>query len=177
MFDGGGGNDFFEDDGFRSTDAIKGGTGIDQVSYERATGAVVADIDNVADDGQPGENDMIRSDVENLYGSEFGDILVGTSFPGLENTANLIQGGGGIDYIEGLGGADSLHGDAGDDHIAGQDGADVMSGGYGSDWLWGGDGWDSADGTYGDNGFDTCSTEVTMNCDAISPDAITDDGP
>jgi Ca2+-binding RTX toxin-like protein len=179
MFDAGAGNDAFEDDGFGSTDVIKGGTGIDEVSYERATGPVQASPENRPSSGQPGEGDRIGTDVENLTGSAFGDDLLGTSESYLPNTANKIVGGGGSDYINGFDGNDTLIGDggvgtAGNDHIAGGDGDDHITGGDGDDHLYGQLG---ADLLFGENGtddadggpdayIDSCDAEVEVSCEA-----------
>jgi hypothetical protein len=86
-------------------DVLSGGPGRDRVSYDSPLGAprrggVRADLDGRADDGSAGERDLIRTDVENLDGTEFGDVLRG------DGRANEIDGVGGADRIFGLGGND-----------------------------------------------------------------------
>jgi Ca2+-binding RTX toxin-like protein len=88
-------------------DVLSGGSGRDTVSYDPPLGAprhggVHADLDGHADDGSARERDRIRTDVENLDGTEFADVLRGNG------RANEIDGGGGADHIFGLGGNDLI---------------------------------------------------------------------
>ena len=55
-----------------------------------------------ADDGSSRERDRIRTDVENLDGTDFADVLRGNG------RANEIDGGAGADRIFGLGGNDLI---------------------------------------------------------------------
>ena len=68
-----------------------------------------------ADDGETGgnERDDVKSDVENLNGSAFDDVLTG------DGHMNLVAGEDGNDTIKSGGGADMVSGDAGDDVVDG----------------------------------------------------------
>jgi Ca2+-binding RTX toxin-like protein len=166
---GGGGNDTLV--GGTGTDGLNGGAGTDTVSYVAHTQGVVADLDGVADDGAPGENDLIAADVENLTGGRFADTLTG------DGGANTLTGdscpGPGVvlclgqaDVLTGGGGADVLWGGFGNDTISGGFGNDTLNGGFGDDSLDGGLGNDSLDG-----GPDTDSCDVgfgggvAVNCE------------
>src|SRR6185295_14762220 len=75
-------------------------------------------IDGVANDGDTGEGDNVKTDVETVVGGDGADTLTGSS-----GNNKLV---GGI-------GNDSLNGAAGDDILDGGVGADVMVGGAGND--------------------------------------------
>jgi Ca2+-binding RTX toxin-like protein len=163
--DGGGGDDVLSggtassgaDDadvlvGGTGDDTIVGGPGVDTVSYRSHREGVTADLDDVADDGAPGEADAIGADVEHLVGSPWGDVLGGDDGP------NFVWGDpcrsgfgcpepvtGGDDTIEGGGGVDILRGGPGDDTIGGGPAGDKLLGGAGVDALDGGPGADGCD--------------------------------
>jgi hypothetical protein len=101
------------------TDAVSGGPDPDTGSYEDRTGAqpVIVSLDNLPNDGQPGEGDNIGSDVENLVGGAGDDTLNGDAGP------NDIDGGDGGDVINPGGGADFVDGGTGNDRINARDGA------------------------------------------------------
>jgi hypothetical protein len=97
------GNDYLEPLG--GSDQVFGGAGTgDRVDYQASTGPVFVFLNGIADDGQPGENDSIASDVEELRGGAFDDKLIGNS------GANILRGRAGDDYLEPLGGADQVFG-------------------------------------------------------------------
>ena len=73
------------------------------------------------------------SAVENVSGSQAGDIITGDPF-----TANQLFGLGGNDTLIGQGGHDFMLGGEGNDHIFGGTGRDVMRGNAGADTLDGG---------------------------------------
>jgi 2',3'-cyclic-nucleotide 2'-phosphodiesterase (5'-nucleotidase family) len=103
---GGAGDDVL--DGGPGADLLIGGDGIDTATYEDAAGPVSASL--AFSRGFFGEAQGDRySGVENLTGSEFGDVLEGNAL------ANVIRGGAGNDIIDGKGGLDSLFGEDGDD--------------------------------------------------------------
>ena len=94
---------------------VLGGDGIDAVSYsdfytDRGIGVAVR-LDDVANDGRPGENDNIHSDVEDIVGSSAADVLTGNAggnhILGLEGN-DLIDGGPGADVLDGGIGADAV---------------------------------------------------------------------
>lgn len=123
---GRGGNDtLFSGPG---ADDLSGGTGRDTVSYDAPIGTprrggVRADLDGRADDGAPGERDRIRTDVENLDGTEFRDLLRGNG------RANEIDGIDGADRIFALGGNDLVTGDLSAAIVYPGAGADRVEGG------------------------------------------------
>jgi len=100
---------------------ISGGAGNDKIS---AQGDVPALIVNEGDG-----NDQV-------FGSARNDV---------------IHGGRGNDYINGMAGNDSLFGDSGDDEIHGAQGNDVLDGGKGKDYLAGELGNDKVHGGIGDD--------------------------
>jgi hypothetical protein len=109
-------------------DVLSGGDGTDRVSYDPPLGTprrggVRADLDGRADDGSAGEGDQIRTDVENLDGTAFSDVLTGSA------RANEIDGGGGADRIFGLGGNDLITGDLSRAIVDPGGGADRVEGG------------------------------------------------
>lgn len=108
-------------DGGLGADSIAGGDGVDAVSYATRTNSVDVTIGTGADDGEPGEEDDVPADVENLIG------------------------GSGNDSIEGSASNNRLDGGDGDDELIGGDGNDVLSGGIGADNMVGGSGTDTAD--------------------------------
>lgn len=74
------------------------------------------------------------TNVENVWGSNFDDILIGSDL------RNVVEGKDGNDLIEGRGGDDDLYGAGGDDTILGGDGDDYIDGGEGTDYIDGGEG-------------------------------------
>ena len=109
-------------------DVLSGGAGRDTVDYDAPFGSprrsgVRADLDGKADDGSPGERDLIRTDVENLGGTPFADRLTGNG------RANEIVGAGGADRIFGLAGNDTIDAVLGSAVIYPGTGADRVYGG------------------------------------------------
>ena len=126
---GNGGDDELEGRG--GADVITGGLGIDLASYRdhAADEPVKVTIDNVADDGKPGEGDKVWLDVENLVGGHGDDELHGTTY------GNVISGG--------PAGNDKVYGEGGDDRL--DEGYDPADPAADSDELFGGGGNDVAD--------------------------------
>jgi Ca2+-binding RTX toxin-like protein len=114
---GGGGDDVLL--GGAAGDVLGGGDGLDVASYEdRGIGQdVVVSLDGRDDDGVPGENDAILTDVEGLAGGAGADTLVGSE------SANVLTGGDGADRLIGLGAIDAFSGGPGDDTIEARDGS------------------------------------------------------
>ncbi|HEX8105486.1 MAG TPA: hypothetical protein VF533_22920 [Solirubrobacteraceae bacterium] len=112
------------------SDVFEGGAGVDTVSYDAHYG-VEATIDGVANDGgtgDPGENDNVKTDVENLIGSPGYDTFTGSGaanalFGGAAFGGDTLNGGGGPDYLSGGQGGDALNGDAGEDDLDSHDGS------------------------------------------------------
>ena len=112
--DGGPGDDLLL--GGTGGDHLLGGAGTDTVSYAyitETTTPVAADLDGMRDDGTAGEQDRIRSDVENLIGSSSDDTLTGSSL------TNILEGGPGNDSVSGGTGDDRCIFDDGDPVIDG----------------------------------------------------------
>jgi hypothetical protein len=125
---GGQGNDTLNGDGGNDTlrgtggaDTFSGGDGTDTVTYSGRTTGITASMDGVANDGDPGENDNVQSDVENLVGTSGNDTLTGS------DGANTLEGGPGNDTLDGGAGDDTLIGGLGADSFSGGEGVDTVS--------------------------------------------------
>jgi len=115
-------------DGGPGADLFRGGSGTDAVSYASRSTSVMVTFDGRANDGEAGEADNISADVEDAFGGEGPDTLIGNG------AANLLDGAGGADFLSGGPGADLLFGGPGDDEIQVRDGiVDVVECGPGSD--------------------------------------------
>lgn len=135
LLKGNAGNDHL--DGGTGADKIYGGSGRDLASYFSRKKAVFVSLDDKAKDGQAGEGDNVRSDVEDIDGGAGDDVLRGSS------AANRLRGNGGND---------SLYGGQGSDLLTGGDGADRLYGEDGNDKFFAKDG--EADSLYGGLGND-----------------------
>ncbi|HEV8681055.1 MAG TPA: calcium-binding protein [Stellaceae bacterium] len=112
---GGDGNDFLR--GNTGADRLIGGAGIDTASYlESAAGVNVSLTTGLGFFGSAAGDTL--AGIENLNGSNFGDILTGNA---LANTLN------------GFGGNDTLNGVSGNDLLIGGFGRDILTGGLGFD--------------------------------------------
>lgn len=100
-------------------DNIDGGAGIDTVEYGFVGSRVVVDLASGFATGGAG-TDFI-SNVENVKGSIFNDILTGTS------GANVLNGDNGNDALNGGAGADTLTGGGGRDTFIYQFGQSLVS--------------------------------------------------
>ncbi|MCA6345608.1 calcium-binding protein [Phenylobacterium sp.] len=99
-----------------AADRLDGGTGQDQVSFERYTSAVSADLRS----GSVFYGDTFVG-IEGLIGSAFNDVLTaGTS-------GGILQGGLGDDTLSGWSGNDTIEGGGGADRMAGGAGSDTLS--------------------------------------------------
>ena len=97
-------------------DDVSGGDGIDEADYSLASPRVVVTLDDLAGDGVDGENDNVRSDVEDVTGSAGDDVIAGDA------DANQLAGGAGSDQLDGGGGFDALYGEDGVDLLLARDG-------------------------------------------------------
>jgi Ca2+-binding RTX toxin-like protein len=134
--DGGSGNDTLDGgsddddlDGGLDADTISGGSGNDTVTYATRIDPVRVTLNDVAGDGESGENDNVRISVENVTGGRAADRIIGSRFP------NRLQGGPGNDILSGGAAGDDLDGQGGNDRINGGTGRDSLSGGNGRDFL------------------------------------------
>jgi Ca2+-binding RTX toxin-like protein len=91
-------------EGGAGSDTINGKGGIDTVTYEHSSTAVILNLSATATYGYSvdGTSGDILMGIENVVGSSFADTLLG------DGQANLIEGGAGSDYINGLGGIDTV---------------------------------------------------------------------
>jgi hypothetical protein len=101
---------------------------LDNVSYEGKTGILTA---ATAQDANGGDIDKIKG-FEGVAGSNLNDEIFGRN-----KAADKIDGGGGVDYLWGLGGNDEIYGGGGggegsQDHLIGGMGADRLEGKNGS---------------------------------------------
>ncbi|EPX78170.1 calcium-binding protein [Litoreibacter arenae] len=120
--EGGAGNDVVR--GGEGADTLTGGEGEDTLQYVGSTAGVTVDLNAAgagmqAASGGHADGDTV-SGFENVYGSDFADVLIGNA------EDNVLFGYGGDDVIDG---------GAGDDVIRGGEGADTVTGGVGEDWL------------------------------------------
>jgi Ca2+-binding RTX toxin-like protein len=131
VLQGAGGDDVLI--GSTGADTLAGGEGIDTASFHDHADGVRVDLNDLPDDGNAidGAGDDVRTDVENVDGSEDNDFLFGSAAP------NRIQGFGGLDTIDGLGGPDVLASGDGDDRVVlAKDGEpDEVSCGAGRDFA------------------------------------------
>ena len=110
--------------GNSSHNIIKGGGGIDTLTFSNSVNAITADLSSGTASGDG--SDTIEN-IENLVGSAYNDTLTGSS------VANQLQGGAGNDTLSGGDGNDILEGESGSDTLIGGAGADTLDGGEGSD--------------------------------------------
>src|SRR5262249_40456502 len=93
--DGGAGDDLL--DGGPGHAFMYGADGHDIADYsDRAGQSVIASLDGVANDGFPGENDLIGSDVEGIQGGAGNDTLYGNFL-----NSSTLKGGPGNDTLVG----------------------------------------------------------------------------
>ena len=107
-------------------DFLNGGAGTDRAQYLDAAAGVTADLQSPAGNTGFAAGDSYAS-IEDLYGSNFNDILRGNG------GANHIWGADGNDLIFGRGGNDSVFGLNGNDTLVGGAGGDFLNGGSGTD--------------------------------------------
>jgi Ca2+-binding RTX toxin-like protein len=119
-----GGNDTLKGGG--GADRLDGGAGIDTAFYSDSNAAVTVNLANGRGFGGTAEGDILVN-IENLFGSSFGDSLLGDA------RDNVLTGLGGNDLLKGGGGNDTLYGDDGNDTLKGGGGANVLNGGSGND--------------------------------------------
>jgi hypothetical protein len=113
--DGGNGEDVLT--GGAGADDIHGGDGIDKVIYAEAP--VTVSLNDVADDGVPGERDDVHSDVEDVDADPGAG---GTAMLTGDDAGNVLTVGSGSGKLVGGAGADTLVGGPGDDQFIDTDG-------------------------------------------------------
>lgn len=107
-------------DGGPGPDVLRGGGGdFDAVDYSSRTGPVKVTLDGLANDGEPGENDLVAADVGDATGGSGNDVLIGNAGP------NTLRGGAGADLLDGHGGyGDEVFAGSGDDSVLLADGGE-----------------------------------------------------
>lgn len=161
-------------------DEVLGGDGADAVDFKGRTAGLNISIDNAAGDGEGGENDNVRTDIEGVIAGSGNDTINASGAPG----GVTIDGAAGSDTIIGSAFNDVLIGGAGGDSIFGGDGNDFMPAEDSSaDSLDGGAGTDTAlvdDGTGSDdivanieNSFDD---EIDADPTVVSGGTATESG-
>jgi Ca2+-binding RTX toxin-like protein len=143
---GGDGDDLLSGGG--GADALSGGAGADTATYSAAGGPVLVNLAEAGNDGEAGEGDDVRGDVEKIIGSPFDDTLLG------DGNANVLLGEAGNDRLAGAEGDDMLVGGLGNDSLSGDVGGDTLFGSDGDDSLAGGDGNDDLKGEAGNDSLD-----------------------
>ncbi len=140
---GGGGDDMFYSPLRDGADDYHGGPGSDTMVYIGRTQPLNVSLDNTTNDGEAGEFDLVRSNVENIMGGSGADTL--NSFSAFSR-------------LEGFGGADTLIGGDGPDTLIGGTGADNIQAGAGADVI------DARDG--GPDAIDCGTEKDTLTRDA-----------
>jgi Ca2+-binding RTX toxin-like protein len=107
---------------------LVGGAGTDTAWYKDSPGHVYINLKVGKAEGGTAAGDALVG-IENLIGSDYGDILTG------DDGSNVLNGEGGDDILTGHGGTDTLNGSSGDDIVIGGVGADTLNGGSGLDWA------------------------------------------
>ena len=120
---GDGGNDILR--GGTGDDTLNGGAGLDRAMYDDATAPVTVNLATGVSTTTNGNWDGVGSDqlsnIENVTGSNFGDIITGNG------SANILDGLGGNDTLDGGSGADQLNGGLGDDIYMVDQAGDVVT--------------------------------------------------
>jgi Ca2+-binding RTX toxin-like protein len=110
---------------------------------ERPHGALTVRLDNLANDGQAGEGDNYKADLEAFLLGSGNDIVDADEAP-----ANAVEA---QNFFDGGAGSETVHGGAGDDALYGDDDNDNPFAGDGDDSLTRGTGADNSFGQVGDD--------------------------
>ena len=100
-------------------DTLDGGDGSDAVYYSDASAAVTVNLALGMASGSGSGTDTLIS-IENVFGSSFGDLLIGSAV---------------VDNLYGQDGNDTMDGGPGNDNLYGGNGNDLLVGGAGSDYF------------------------------------------
>ena len=122
ILDGEAGDDTFDQGSAADCgDLLNGGAGTDRVDYQARTGDLVITLDTSANDGESGEKDNVKPDVEIVIGGGGDDSITGSL------NADQLHGGPGDDTLNGGAGSDTLTGDSGSDTLNGDAGNDIFA--------------------------------------------------
>ena len=157
--DAGDGDDYLDGGGTAAsgTDTWIGGPGFDRLYLGSRSSDLIIDLDNQADDGEAGENDNIRTDIERFDLGGGNDTLnIATPAANAVGADNEVYGANGNDTIKSGPGEDYLDGGNGNDEFTGGDGEDRAFGFAGTDRFLMKDGFfDHVDGGAADGVNDT----------------------
>lgn len=155
---GGSGNDEFDQtQDLDGGTTFSGGDGSDQVHYFRGSAPISITLDGEPNDGESGEGDNIKGDVEEMITGSGNDILVGNGL------VNILSSGQGDDHLTGGGGADQEDGSHGNDTFhqgPTPDGADVIVEQHGVDVV----------------DYSERTTRVSVSLDGVANDGGTSEG-
>lgn len=116
--------------GGTGADDLGGGGGSDASDYTDARSSVTVTLDGRATDGEAGERDNVRSDVEDVRGGGVQDTFTGSA------DDNELDGGAGEDFVDGRRGRDQLRGGSSRDVVRARDGnRDVVDCGRSPDFA------------------------------------------
>jgi Ca2+-binding RTX toxin-like protein len=140
---GRGGNDTLDGGAKRDgADLMLGGAGNDTVDYSRRSKNIRVGIGTLNDDGEKGEHDDVRADVETVIGGSGNDRLSTTrmdlpvTFYGMAGNDTLI-GSDKHDVLAGGRGRDRIWNVSGDDYVIAKDReVDIIVGGTGLTGVW-----------------------------------------
>jgi Ca2+-binding RTX toxin-like protein len=146
-----------------AADVVDGGGGKDTATYctRRGTAPLKITLDGKPNDGRAGEEDLIKSSVENvLGGGQSGDIIKGNGKGNVltGDCFNEFGSSGGDNRIFGLGGNDKVVGGDGEDTLNGGSGKDAFIGNAGADAI------KAKDGT----------RDKSINCDGFTGESSND---
>jgi RTX calcium-binding nonapeptide repeat (4 copies) len=155
LLDGGPGNDRLQPDDHDagSGDIVVGGPGTDSLWLDTAfggNGPINASFDGVANDGFAGETDNYGADLENLEGVSTAPSI---HFAGTDAPNRVQMRSESADVLVGMGGDDFIDAANGNDVVDGGDGNDTIYGGGNDDQIKGGPGLDSLSGEGSASGF------------------------
>ncbi|HEY8570917.1 hypothetical protein [Phenylobacterium sp.] len=142
-------------EGDAGDDLIDGRGGSDGTGFWDATSGVTVDLSVTTAQSVGGGlgNDTFLN-IENAYGSHFGDTLTGSAernFLDGREGADSLSGGAGDDNLYGGAGDDALSGGLDNDNLNGAEGDDVLAGNEGNDFIQGSTGRDTVLGGQGDD--------------------------
>jgi Ca2+-binding RTX toxin-like protein len=124
-------------DGGFGADDLAGGSNTDTLVYPaRPNGVNVTIGSGNGNDGGPEDQtgsrrDTVHGDIEFVFGTELGDVLVG------DRSAETLVALGGDDFVFGNSGRDTLLGFDGNDFLTGNSNSDLLRGGPGADRQFG----------------------------------------
>jgi len=130
---GGDGSDYldggsWEEAGAPRADVISGGKGTDHLGLYREANLKIS-LNDKADDGETGEGDNVKSDVEDISTGSGNDVILGSA------AANEIYSGDGNDTVNAGGGSDGINGGRANDTLNGGTGVDGIIGDAGADTI------------------------------------------